>query len=169
MLSTLKFIIPLISFIFHTLLFPVKFCLQEYPSENTDRDFVVVRFDSTKNWWILTGDKNGLKDFNKVPDIPVEIEGKNIEEIVSGDLYINFEPTYFVLWGDIEKKEVRDIVDGREIASKQLTIDCTDWDILYEVSSRNEFRAKFPRKYLTIYDFKWFDKFRFWNYDEYYY
>ena len=81
MLLTLKFIIPLILFIFHTLLFPVKFCLQEYPSENTDRDFVVVRFDSTKNWWILAGDKNGLKDFNKVPDIPVEIEGKNIEEM----------------------------------------------------------------------------------------
>ena len=162
----LRLFITVLTIVLSTSIFPVKFCLQQYPDKNIDRNFVVVRHDSTKNWWIITGDKNGLKDFDKLPDIPVEIEGKKIEEIVSYDLYMDFEPTYFVLWGDIEEKEVRDIVNGKEIVSKQLTINCTDWDVLYEVSSRNEFRAKFPRKYLTIYDFKWFDNFRFWNYEE---
>ena len=142
---------------------PIKFCRFQYPSPNSKKDFLVVRHDSTKNWWILTGDKEGLQDWDTVPDIPVTVKGKRIEDIVSADLYVNFEPTYFILWGDIETKENYD--PKYQIVSREIVIDCTDWDILGDLSSRNSFRSIFCRKYLTIYDYKWFDVVRL--YDEF--
>ena len=149
----------LISFVF-----PIKFCVGEYP-EASDKDFYVVRFDETKNWWLLTGDKGGLDDWNTISDFPVTIEGENIEEIVSGDLYLNYMPTYFILWGEMDVKEQYDEKYG--VIFKEYVINCTKWDILGEVHSRNEFRNLFSRKYLTVYDYHWFDTFRktFWYYD----
>jgi len=144
--------------------FPVKFCLRSYP--DGDAPFCVVRYDGMKNWWILAGDETGLYDWNTVSDQPVGIVGKNFEDVISGDLYLWDMPTYFVLWGDVTVKEEYD--DNHNVVSRQYTVDCTDWDVLERVHSRNEFRMNFSSRYLTVYDYKWFDEFRkvFWYYDE---
>lgn len=73
-------------------LIPIKFCRTTYPSPNTKQDFVVVRLDDTKNWWIFLGDKNGMLDWDTAPDYPVTIEGLQIEDIVCSDLYVGYDP-----------------------------------------------------------------------------
>ena len=149
--------------------FPIKFCMKYYPSDG-DKDFVVVRLDNTKNWWIKCGDKNGLSDWETISDNPVTIKGKNIQNIVSADLYKNNTPTYFILFGETEIKEYRKALnDNSQVVQREFIINCTDWDVYKEVNSTNGFRNIFSNKYLTIYDFKWFDNFRkfIWYYDEY--
>ncbi len=145
-----------------SLVFPTKFCLEKYPS-STENDFLIVRHDNLKNWWIIAGDENGLYDWNTVSDIPVTIKGKNINNIISSDLYLNNMPTYFVLYGEIQLQEQYSESNGT--VSYNYTINCTNWDILENIYSRNKFRTNFSRKYLTVYDYKWFDNFRKLIYD----
>lgn len=139
-------------------LIPIKFCRMTYPSSNTKQDFVVVRLDDTKNWWIFLGDKNRRLDWDTAPDYPVTIEGLQIEDIVCSDLYVAYEPTYFILWGDCEVRETLDT--EYMVYMREYIMHCTDWDILGELSSRNSLRQKFCRRYMTIYDFKWVDDLR---------
>lgn len=159
--ATIFAIIFLITFIF-----PTKFCLKSYP-QGSDKQFYIVRYDCMKNWWILAGDSKGLYDWNEALDIPIDIKGKDIQEIMSGDLYLRNLPTYFVLWGEVEIQKQYD--EDNNLIYQQHVINCTDWDILDRIHSRNQFRMKFSNKYLTIYDYKWFDDFRklFWVYEEY--
>lgn len=140
---------------FTSLILPIKFCTKAYPSGGSE-DFIVVRYDITKNWWILSGDANGLYDWNTQSDIPVEIKGINFEEKISADLYLHDKPAYFILWGDIELTDY-------------YTITCTDWDVLEKINSKNKFRMTLNRDCLTIYDYKWFDNFRklLWYYEDY--
>ncbi|MBR1970280.1 MAG: hypothetical protein IKA17_07970 [Clostridia bacterium] len=151
--------------LFVTFIFPVKFCMKSYP-KNTDEEFYVIRYDGMKNWWILTGDAEGLDDWNTISEIPVEIKGEDFTKIISSDLYLRDVPTYFILWG---KAEIETEYDAEyDITLKQYIVNCTDWDILEKIASRNKFRMNFSDKYLNIYDYKWFDDFRklFWEYEE---
>lgn len=139
---------------------PVKKCLIEYPL-NSDESFIIVRHDSTKNWWIKTGDENGLFDWDTAPDTKVEIKGKNLENIISSDLYSNFAPNYFILWGDVTNHLEID-ENGQNYSEYYYTIECENWDIYKEVyTQRNNLSTS--KSYLTLLDYKWFDYFRFWN------
>lgn len=149
-----------------TFIFPVKFCVKTLPINNQQK-FYIVRFDCLKNWWVLAGDSDGLYDWNTISDTPVYLKGNNFQKKISGDLYLRDMPTYFIVWGDAEVLKEYD--EEYDIVLQQYVINCTDWNVLNEVNSRNTFRMNFSNKYLTIYDYKWFDDFRsfFWYYEEY--
>lgn len=135
--------------------FPVKFCVKSYPT-NCNKEFYVVRLDCLKNWWILAGDSNGLYDWDTTADQYVDIVGVDFQDVVSEDLYKMDMPTNFIVWGHGEYKD------------DSFVIYCEDWDVLENIYSQNKFRMNFSNKYLTIYDYKWFDYFRkiFCFYDE---
>jgi hypothetical protein len=144
-----------------TLIIPIKFCLKSLPSDD-NKDFYIIRFYDLRHKWFLVGDKNGMYDENTVSDYVVYIEGKNPQKIVSRDLYLCDRKTYFIIYGIAKIDEMSFEVEGsgRTLVDKRYTIYSTGWDILNEIDSRNSFRLKFSRKYLTLYDYKWFDYLR---------
>lgn len=150
--------IPIILF-WISIFFPVKFCLKDYPTE-ADGEFYVVRYDSTKNWWILVGDKDGLQDWSTVPDNAVEFTGKDFTKEISESLYNNYLPNYFIVWGHAEIVESVDEVNGESIVQRSFTVKCKKWDLLEEVKTESELRNKLSNKYLTVYDLKWIDFFK---------
>lgn len=144
--------------------FPIKRCIIDYPTAE-DGEFYVVRYDCTMCCWLLTGDENGITDWNTTSDVPVFIQGVDLKQIVSADLWDDFQETYFVLWGKGEEKvDYDEGEDCRTIIMRKLIVNCTDWDVLADFSTHNMFRYNFSRKYLTLYDYKWFDELRM--YDE---
>lgn len=100
--------------------------------------------------WLLVGNNEGMFDEQTMVDYPVSVENHDPKKIVSGDLYTHNRNTYFIIYGTAIRKESR------------YTIENNQWNILGDIDSRNSFRLNFSRKYLTIYDYKWFDNVREW-------
>ena len=151
----------LVFMIILTFIFPIKFCLESLPID-IKSDFFVIKYHDLENLWVLVGDKTGLFDENTVSDYPIDIVGKDPRNIISGDLYYGERNTYIVIYGSSFENRNEFKVDNSEtiLVEKAYLINSTGWDILGVIDSRNSFRMKYYKNYLTIYDYKWFDEFR---------
>jgi len=123
---TIKIIISLailIVIFLLTLIFPIKFCLKSFPSDNKG-DFYVVRYRDLEGAWFLVGDKTGIYDESTVSDYIVYIDGKDLCDIVSGDLYLWERDTNFILYGTatIEEDSYELEGTGTTIVDKRFTI-----------------------------------------------
>ena len=140
--------IPIVLFVL-TFTIPIKFTLKSLASE--EEDFYIIQFFDVWNSWLIIGDKTGLYDDGK--DYFVNINGeKNPKKIVSCDIYY-YGNTSFIVWGEKTLDPINNQLHH---------IECTRWEVLSKVESRNSFRNMFSKKYLNIWDYKWFDDFREW-------
>ena len=151
---------PLIA-LFISFVFPVKFTLKDVPY-NDERDFLVIWFNTNLNQWLLLGDKNEMNTIDTMgKDISVIIEGANPREEASMDLWL--WGTLFIVYGEILSEEYiaenYDFNTDRELR----VIRSTKWNILGEIRTRNSFRRLFSKRYLTVYDLRWFDYVRYYG------
>ncbi|MBQ6893031.1 MAG: hypothetical protein IJN48_02390 [Clostridia bacterium] len=136
-----------------TLLMPTKFCLSSLP-KNSDREYYIVN-QATRS---IIGDNNGLyqDDTRRELFVPMHIWDSKVYSTVFGKLSRDIwwgTDTLFIIYGEatIEKN----IDEDGEVF--EYTIDIDDWDIYGKINTNNKFRALFPKNYLTIYDYYWFD------------
>ena len=111
----------------------------------------------------MVGDKTGLYIDSKLPErIAWPIGNRfEFEKKVSVDLYMQGDATYFIVRG---VSTIDEYIDeryfGEKVNVKCYTIDCLSWDIFGKINTSNSLRSIFPKKYLNIYDYKWFDNLR---------
>ncbi len=143
-----------ISFVMFTLLMPTKLCLSALP-ENSDTEYYVYN-PSTRS---IIGDNTGLyqDDISRELFVPMYIWDSKVYSTVfrnlSQEIWNNGTDTLFILYGEATIEE--DFDEDGEVF--KYTIDIEDWDIYGEIKTNNKFRALFPKNYLTIYDYYWFD------------
>ncbi|MFA9464788.1 MAG: hypothetical protein ACERKN_10920 [Velocimicrobium sp.] len=111
----------------------------------------------------MVGDKNGLFDENLSQERLAQPEGNEFkfEMAVSTELYMQGNATNFIVYGTETKNGEGD--ETYYAYTKEFTcftIKDTGWDVLGEIHTKNSLRGIFPKKYLNIYDYKWFDKLR---------
>ena len=97
--------------------------------------------------WELIRDRRGIYNKTKL----VILEGKTPEELV--DTFFVDANNHFILKGEIvEKKEHK----YGEPSRKYEVICLEDWDIVYPIDRGNSLRIFASKKYLSIFDFRWF-------------
>jgi hypothetical protein len=143
------------------MLIPMKHCVLSLPSDSS-KEFYIVSYELSSNTLFLLGDKSGLfnediypKKFARIVDM-----GADYDKIVSGDLIRGERLTNFIVYGKLQKDYSWHNTNGNEDEYLLYTVYCEDWDIYGEFNTRNSFRSIFNRKYLCIYDYRWFDEFR---------
>jgi len=154
---TMLFGIPLLAMIM-----PIKFCLSSLPTDNNE-NFYIVRYSYYRNKFILFGDKTGF--YSSEPEHLAHIKGNknpfgySIKDgIVSNDLSFHNNSTMFIIYGTDTIDEYWDEKYYGDTTGAVLhTIYCTKWDVLGKVETMNKIRHIFPRNYLNIFDYKWFD------------
>lgn len=153
-----------------TMLIPIKFCLSSIPS-NSNEDFFIIKYSRDKVAWLIIGDKNGLfsDEITQERRIRPTEKGFGIGKTLSVDIYMQGDATNFIVYGTATIDEFWDEKYYGETGNAILyTIDCTGWDIWGKIRTMNSIRNMFPKNYLNIYDYRWFDVLRdklFWYLD----
>ncbi len=146
-----------------TFMIPTKICLSALPSNN-NKEYYIVN-SGTKH---IIGDNGGMYNDNIRRElfVPTYIWDSKVYSAVfkplSRDIWMGMD-TLFIIYG---KATIEEGVDEHGKVLKY-SIDVNDWDIYGRIVTNNKFRTLFPKNYLTIYDYYWFDYFR--DYLFYYY
>lgn len=161
MIITIIIIIAVLFIIFLATVFvPVKFCLSSLPTG--DEEFYVVRYIYERNRSVIIGDNTGMYEEGSSPERLVHIEGNNFNNILSRDIVMHTVSTTFIVRGDVRIDEEWDKKYYGDTGDAILyTITCTSWDILGKIETYNWWRSIFPKSYLNIYDYIWFDNLRY--------
>ena len=146
-----------------TMLIPIEFCRTTIPTDSKE-EFYIIRYSRSKNKWIILGNKDGLFDEKVLIERfarPTE-KGFGISDKLSVDLHMGEDTTTFIVYGTATIDEYWEEYYGDTGDAILYTIDCTGWEILGEIRTMNSLRSIFSRKYLNIYDYRWFDVLRDW-------
>ena len=136
----------IICFILITTIFPIKFCISSFSDIKKDKFYIIDYYYDMSSWYLIGDEKGLFGEDNDFPDYFVEISnGPDPQNIVSGDVYLCTN-TSFIIYGDIVEKR-----------GNVYLLDSSGWDVLGEIKRLKGTCRPKTRKYLTIYDFKWFD------------
>ena len=147
-----KILISIIAVAVLSMLIPIKFCVTSLPQGA--KEYYIVQ----ANTQTVIGDQSGIytDSVKRVLSTPMHLWDSAFYSVVlhglSQDIWMNSN-TLFIVYG---KANIEEAYDGTANTLKY-TIDVTDWDVYGEVRSTNSLRNLFPKKYLTIYDYYWFD------------
>ena len=139
-------------------LVPTKFCLSSIPTN--EGELYIITYSRSKNRWLVIGDKTGLftesSETEYIADLVIINTFWQFAPI-SVDLYTYDNSTNFIIYGTAVVDDYWDERYDETILVTRYTIECVEWDILGKIETSNSFRSIFPRNYLNIYDWRWFD------------
>jgi hypothetical protein len=139
---------------------PIKFCVFSLPTDSGE-EFYVVKYFRHINRWLVLGDKTGLFD-ESAPEIMTRfIDNIGIfDDVLSVDVYYcdDYYSSTLIIYGPATIDESWDKMDTGDAIL--YTIDIKGWDIFGEISTVNPIRRLFPKNYLNMYDYAWFDVLR---------
>jgi hypothetical protein len=163
---------PFILFLL-TMFIPIKFCIPSLPTNN-DEKFYIIKYIRSEVKWLIIGDNTGLYPMSRDPERVISPESHLLfdEKELSVDLFMHGGDTAFIVRGEATIIDDRNDIPRDDMSNSTLyaidrvswdmlyTIDATSWDILGKIDTMNPVRGLFPKSYLTIWDYRWFDVLR---------